>query len=155
MNHIFVEMKALSSKSGKSFMQIQRSSGISYLGDKSRVKAEDNILEEIEVPLLTLDEFVKEKKLSSIDLIKIDCEGAEMDVLKGAFQTITEIKPDLIIEIVPHQLQRFGATATEIFSFLCSLGYKVYDIEGNVIESNSIKDGKIDCTDYFFSVNSF
>lgn len=44
---------------------------------------------------ITLDSL----NLHEVDFIKIDCEGAEWDVIQGAFQTIMINKPSMIIEI--------------------------------------------------------
>lgn len=51
------------------------------------------------IPLKTLDSFM----LDNIDLIKIDCEGAETDILLGAELTIKSNKPVLIIEQQKHE----------------------------------------------------
>jgi FkbM family methyltransferase len=155
LNNVQVETVALSDKSGKSLMQIQKSSGISYLGDFSRRKPEDKILKEIEVPLLTLDEFMRRENLNYLDLLKIDCEGAEMDILNGSVYTLSSFKPDLIIEIVPHQLKRFGAEAKDIFSLLSSLGYKSYDLDGNIFDIDFMSNNNVYNTDYFFSIKEF
>lgn len=48
------------------------------------------------VPLIALDDFAKAKKLSSIDLLKIDAEGHELEVLQGASQLITKGKIKVI-----------------------------------------------------------
>lgn len=52
-------------------------------------------MEEIEVPTITIDAFVKLRGLKSVDFIKADIEGAERDMLKGAFQTLKDYAPKL------------------------------------------------------------
>lgn len=47
--------------------------------------------------IITLDSYVREKKIPRVDLIKLDVEGAELDVLKGASVTISRFKPILLI----------------------------------------------------------
>lgn len=47
----------------------------------------------------TIDDLVKEYALDSVDLIKLDIEGAEEEALKGALQTITTFAPRLQISI--------------------------------------------------------
>lgn len=49
------------------------------------------------VKIITLDSFVKSKKLSRIDVIKLDVEGYELKVLDGAKETIAKFKPVIII----------------------------------------------------------
>ncbi len=41
------------------------------------------IIDKIQVPVVTLSDYVQENSLSNIDLLKIDVEGFEMEVLKG------------------------------------------------------------------------
>jgi len=47
--------------------------------------------------IVTLDDYVLEKKLPRVDCIKLDVEGSELDVLKGAAATITCHKPLLML----------------------------------------------------------
>ena len=50
----------------------------------------------VEVDIICLDDFVAAKRLQP-DLVKIDVEGAEVDVLKGATTTLDEVSPILLI----------------------------------------------------------
>ena len=47
--------------------------------------------------IVTLDSYVREKNLPRVDFIKLDVEGAELDVLKGAATTIARDKPILAL----------------------------------------------------------
>ena len=47
--------------------------------------------------IITLDSYVREKNLPCVDFIKLDVEGAELDVLRGASTTIARFKPILAI----------------------------------------------------------
>jgi len=52
------------------------------------------------VPTITLDSFVKKKKIKSIDLLKIDIEGSEYSMLQGAKDTLKKNKiKTILIEI--------------------------------------------------------
>jgi FkbM family methyltransferase len=51
----------------------------------------------VSVACLTIDQLLKEREICSVDLCKIDVEGHEIEVLKGALKTIDRIKK-LIIE---------------------------------------------------------
>jgi FkbM family methyltransferase len=74
----------------------------------------------VPIEVKALDELISEK----IDLVKIDVEGAEMNVLKGMNGLLQNFKPDIIIEVDEEHLKRFGNTATDLFSFLENIGYK-------------------------------
>lgn len=76
------------------------------------------------VRAMPLDAIVKESKLDRVDVIKIDVEGAEFEVLKGASHTLDEFRPVLVIEIEPEQLKSMGTSAEEVKQFLASHGYR-------------------------------
>ena len=50
-------------------------------------------LGQIAIETVTLDEYVSEQALPRVDLIKIDVEGAEILVLKGARQLLNGPNP--------------------------------------------------------------
>lgn len=53
----------------------------------------------MEVKVDTLDNFVTEKKITNLKLIKIDVEGAEHKVLEGGRKTLESLKPIILVEI--------------------------------------------------------
>jgi hypothetical protein len=46
---------------------------------------------------MTLDDFVKEHNIERVDFIKIDTEGSEREIIKGARETIKNFKPRMAI----------------------------------------------------------
>ena len=48
---------------------------------------------------LTIDSFVEEKGIDRIDLLKIDAEGHELSILKGASSTLTKEREDVLLMI--------------------------------------------------------
>ena len=58
------------------------------------------------------------------DLIKIDVEGAELDVLRGSERILTEHKPILIVELRGDILCMSGRTVEQIMAYLENLGYR-------------------------------
>lgn len=55
--------------------------------------------ESVEVPIMTLDHYVEENDIEDIALIKVDIEGAEMNFLRGAKETIRRFRPTLLLSI--------------------------------------------------------
>lgn len=52
---------------------------------------------EISSPLITLDTFIKKEHITSIDILKIDIEGSEVDALLGSAETL-EITKHIVLE---------------------------------------------------------
>jgi len=83
----------------------------------------------------TLDSFVKKNDIDYIDFIKIDVEGFEFSVLKGANQTITKYKPALFIEIADNIKGRNYKNKfySETLDWLRDKGYEIYRCEGKKV----------------------
>jgi len=76
-----------------------------------------------QVKSITIDQFSKNKKLTSIDFIKMDIEGAELDALKGGEDTLKTYKPKLAIALYHNSLD-FESIPKYIDSL--NLGYKFH-----------------------------
>jgi FkbM family methyltransferase len=86
--------------------------------------------DKLEVPLITLDKFMEDKNFESLDLIKIDTEGFESEVIKGAFKTIEKYKPKYIqTEFNWHHL--FCKTSINDFFELLPPKYELYQLIPN------------------------
>jgi hypothetical protein len=79
----------------------------------------------VKVEIDTLDHFAEEQKLSRNGLIKIDVEGFEMEVLKGAAETLRRFRPKLFVEMDDRNLQEQGSGAKELIAFLKGAGYRI------------------------------
>lgn len=75
----------------------------------------------IKVRLLSIDDFARPLK-TKIDFIKIDVEGAELDAVLGAKETMLRDKPWCILAIHPHQIKSKGDSLEEIWDVVA--GYK-------------------------------
>lgn len=79
--------------------------------------------EEIIVDVTTLDSEVG--RLGAIpSVIKIDVEGAEWDVLRGAEQTLRTYRPRLSLSLHPKALAGLGASPGSVLEWLSALGYR-------------------------------
>jgi len=84
---------------------------------------------ELQVETTTMDNWMKAKRIKNINLIKIDVEGAEVMVLKGAKDMIRNQKKIVVIcECNPEALQKLGYTTTDLIKSLQSCGLKVDEI---------------------------
>lgn len=77
------------------------------------------------VPMIRLDDYVRDRKLPAPDWIKIDIEGMELPALRGAEQTLKRSHPTIICEI-NHISGRYGSKVSDLIDFLNSLGYSIH-----------------------------
>lgn len=70
-----------------------------------------------------IDAVVRELNLSRVDAIKVDVEGAEVSVLRGAIGTLKRFHPKLVVEVSAPQLATFNTTPADLFSLIESAGY--------------------------------
>jgi len=72
----------------------------------------------------TLDTAVHEKGWPVPDLIKMDIQGAEMDVLKGAQECLKTCK-DLIVELQAAEYNKGAPSKQEVTTYLETIGFKL------------------------------
>jgi FkbM family methyltransferase len=82
----------------------------------------------IQVAVQTLDAIVGD---TSPVLIKIDVEGTELDVLRGARHLLLTDAPVVLFEHCGHG-NSFGVTPAEVRSFLAGVGYRIYLLDGRL-----------------------
>jgi FkbM family methyltransferase len=102
----------------------------------ARNSGEDRIAQKggqsgIDVTVTTMDSFVAEHALARVDLVKIDVEGFEMNVLRGARETLERFRPRLFIEVSDGNLRQQNSSANELLDFLERLGYGLTHAEQN------------------------
>jgi len=89
----------------------------------------------IKVPCRTLASLVPEHSISRIAVMKIDVEGFEMHVLRGA-EAILHKVDSIYIEVLEHTLQKFGSCSAEVFKLLQAHGFRCFyfkDDRSNVV----------------------
>jgi FkbM family methyltransferase len=75
---------------------------------------------------MTLDTIVKTNNFPLPDFIKIDVQGAEVDILKGALNTLQNTKR-MVIELQSDDYNRGAPKVNESLPFIESLGFKCTD----------------------------
>ncbi len=93
----------------------------------SETGVHDHRSQRTEVACVTLDEWVTQQKLSRLDFVKMDIEGAEVRALAGAQQTLRKFRPNLIIECNSHALKLLqGVDASVLWDALSAIYPYVY-----------------------------
>ena len=91
--------------------------GLSHLGSRADGTA-------VEVQVARLDSLSDRLRLDSCSFVKIDVEGAELLVLRGATAFLATHRPAILIELDREMSARYGASPAETTSFLERLGYE-------------------------------
>jgi FkbM family methyltransferase len=88
----------------------------------------DDAVREVATSVITLDRYAAKRGLTRIDFIKLDVEGGEMDVLRGASASLLRHRPILICEVLDLATAPWGYPAREIVSALADYGYRWFDV---------------------------
>ncbi len=85
-----------------------------------------------EIPLVVLDDLCRERNLKGPYLLKVDVQGAELNVLDGSRQVLedTEI---IILEVSLFEFFVGGPQFYDIVSYMKERGFATYDIFGGYI----------------------
>ena len=100
---------------------------------------------QIHVHLTTLDKTFQNAS-APIKFIKCDVEGHELSVIKGARGVLERFKPAWLIE-VSHNPDERGTPSNELFTILCSYGYRAFWLDGSNLVERAPKDNSVN---YFF-----
>ncbi|RKZ27280.1 hypothetical protein DRQ20_00870 [bacterium] len=113
---------ALADYEGEAMLYIGKKSGWhSLLPTGGNVKDET-----IRVKVSTLDNVLKKEKIERVNIVKIDVEGAEMEVLKGAKNLLQKSERLFIImDLHPQK----GVKVEDVFSYLYQHGFKIYSVK--------------------------
>ena len=88
-----------------------------------------------DVPLVALDALDLRRP---VRFIKMDVEGAEPQVVRGAERILRADRPTILSELHPVQLERAsGVTASQFLAQMEALGYRAQTLDGAPIESSA------------------
>ncbi len=93
----------------------------------------------VKVNMRTLTELMDLLSINSVNFIKCDIEGAEMQFFQGGIKTLIKDKPIIICEIEQRHTSQFGYTPEDLFSFLQSIGYQAFTYSFNKLVHKSNK----------------
>jgi FkbM family methyltransferase len=86
------------------------------------------------VPIITLDEYVSSRSIRTIDLIKIDIEGGELELFRGASHVLNHIQPRAIIF---EDNASDGPSQSPVIELLRSLDYKILSLPKALLRMNA------------------
>jgi FkbM family methyltransferase len=75
----------------------------------------------------SLDSMLSEHADRKVQLVKLDVDGFECDVLRGATAMLRDAHPVFVMELAPYVLEERGSSLDELLSFFVPNGYVFYD----------------------------
>ncbi len=82
--------------------------------------------QQVKVPIVRLEDFVKEKQLQKPKLLKIDAEGLDLQVLSGAASLLNTC--EIVLAEVAVMNPNMDNSALKMLSYMETLEYKLFDI---------------------------
>jgi len=83
----------------------------------------------VRVKCTTADLLLERYHLQRVDLVKIDVEGAELQVLQGMPNVLERLRPKIIIELVPSLLKGFSTEVSAVTEYLAAFHYRILSLE--------------------------
>jgi len=75
----------------------------------------------------SLDSVLSELGNRKVQLVKLDVDGFECDVLRGATALLRDVRPIFVMELSPYVLEEHGTSLDQLFSYFIPNGYSFYD----------------------------
>lgn len=148
---------ALSDRSGTMLFNVVLDDP-AYSGLKQRsYKTATPTIESIEVEVRPLDSVMRDRNYK-VDLIKIDVEGGELDVLKGASDMLRHDKPLLLFEFGKGASEYYGTMPHHMYELLDEFHYSIRTLDGFWKNSAALSADQLKAiyesgSDYYFVAN--
>ena len=107
-----------------------------YSGIKKRTYPKEEQVETIQIQLDTLDNQLKQH--DRVDMIKIDVEGAELEVLKGAKKIIEKFHPIIVFEHGLGASDHYNTSPEDILSFFDDHQYQLFTLKGFIADEPAL-----------------
>ena len=107
-----------------------------YSGIKKRTYPKEEQVETIQIQLDTLDNQLKQH--DRVDMIKIDVEGAELEVLRGAKKIIEKFHPIIVFEHGLGASDHYNTSPEDILSFFDDHQYQLFTLKGFIADEPAL-----------------
>jgi len=145
-DRITIIRKALGAEAGEAEFIVHNSQHAS--GDGFRDTGRAGKGHKVRVPVTTLDEWWQSAGNPSIDVAKLDTEGAELLILQGARDFLSACRPVLVMEIEKRNLEAYPYDAASIVSWLNEAGYRIETIDGLTVTPDNMVRHQAEYSDY-------
>lgn len=133
--NIVVEQKIVSDNDGTKEINFTSAYGHHSMGKPNH----SIIIEKRKIQSVTLDNYCKQHRINTIDCLKIDVEGFELEVLKGAETMLksNQIKC-VIFEQSNQQMIENGKDVLEVYNFLSNYGFSIQNTALKMLSPDDI-----------------
>lgn len=107
-----------------------------YSGIKKRTYPKEEQVETIQIQLDTLDNQLKQH--DRVDMIKIDVEGAELEVLRGAKKIIEKFHPIIVFEHGLGASDHYNTSPEDILTFFDDHQYQLFTLKGFIADEPAL-----------------
>jgi FkbM family methyltransferase len=142
LKNIRVEPLALGNAPGHADLFVVRGSQTGF--NSLRPPSIDQPIAQIPVRQTTLDDYLRARPIGAVDFMKIDVEGGEREVIRGATGFLSRRpRPVIMCEIEDVRTAAWGYNATEIVTLLRALGFAWFAVrdDGTLVECPEPVDG--------------
>ncbi len=89
--------------------------------------------------IISLDEWVTQNNINHIDFIKLDVDGFEVEILKGASETIKQQQPKIYMELSPIHYEKKAIKFEEQVELITNAGYILKTTQDKYLSKNAIE----------------
>jgi FkbM family methyltransferase len=103
----------------------------------------------IKVPVHRIDDY----NFDDVSFMKIDVEGYEKEVIKGALSTIEKSRPNILVEIEQRHLKE--GSIDDVFKWIGDIGYQGYFLENGIVNDIELFSFEKHQQPYFPEIEKF
>lgn len=130
LDHVVVNHVAVSDRPGTLALKVCAPGQESFNSLGTPMRGADQVAATETVRAITLDDYAAEHGIERVDLIKIDVEGAELAVVRGAARLLQLPTVSVVAcEFNPATLCGMGTTPTRLAAAFIELGFGLYEFD--------------------------
>jgi FkbM family methyltransferase len=126
--------KAVWSNSGSVTFERSSQAGESGWGTLTAVRTLEKG-DHISVDTVSLDDWSRENSIPNISMMKVDAEGSEVSIIRGAQVFLRRNRPVVIIEANDVVLRQAKTSALELAEILRETGYELFELGATTLQS--------------------
>jgi FkbM family methyltransferase len=114
LDNVTIVAGAVGADEAKLRFVVERESALSHLARDDRDTGDHDFV----VQVKPLDDVLGESGHEGVDFLKVDVEGAELDVLSGAERVLDDDRPIVLVEVEEVHQQRYGSSPDDVAAIL-------------------------------------